>query len=87
MCIAVPGNIKTITGDDPLTRVGRVDFGGLLREINLALVPEVGVNDWVLVHAGFAIGVIDEQEAQKVFEDLRSITESGADDRGENEVH
>ena len=87
MCIAVPGNIKSITGDDPLTRMGRVDFGGLLREINLALVPEVGVNDWVLVHAGFAIGVIDEQEAQKVFEDLRSITESGADDRGENEVH
>ena len=87
MCIAVPGNIKSITGDDPLTRTGRVDFGGLLREINLALVPEVGVNDWVLVHAGFAIGVIDEQEAQKVFEDLRSITESGADDRGENEVH
>lgn len=87
MCIAVPGNIKSITGDDPLTRIGRVDFGGLLREINLALVPEVGVNDWVLVHAGFAIGVIDEQEAQKVFEDLRSITESGADDPGENEVH
>lgn len=87
MCIAVPGNIKSITGDDPLTRMGRVDFGGLLREINLALVPEVGINDWVLVHAGFAIGVIDEQEAQKVFEDLRSITESGADDRGENEVH
>jgi hydrogenase expression/formation protein HypC len=86
MCIAVPGNIKRITGDDPLTRIGKVDFGGLLREINLALVPEVGVNDWVLVHAGFAIGVIDEQEAQKVFDDLRSITESGADDRGENEV-
>ena len=73
MCLAIPGRILSMTGDDPLMRVGRVDFGGIVKEINLAYVPEAGIGDHVLVHVGFAITVIDEAEAARVFEHLREI--------------
>jgi hydrogenase expression/formation protein HypC len=75
MCLAVPGKVLSIAGDDVLTRVGKVSFGGVTKEINLAYVPEVRLGDYVLVHAGFAIGTIDEAEAQKVFEYLERIGE------------
>lgn len=75
MCLAVPGRILSVRGDDPLMRVGRVDFGGIIKEINLAFVPEASVGDHVLVHVGFAITVIDETEAQRVFQYLREIGE------------
>lgn len=73
MCIAVPGNLKSISGEAPFNRIGQVDFGGVEREINLVYVPEAKIGDWVLVHTGFAIGIIDEDEAKKVFEDLEAI--------------
>jgi hydrogenase expression/formation protein HypC len=73
MCLAVPGRILSISGDDPLMRVGRVDFGGIVKEVNLAYVPEAGIGDHVLVHVGFAITVIDEAEAARVFEHLGEI--------------
>lgn len=75
MCLAVPGRVLTIGGDGSLTRVGRVDFGGIVKEINLAFVPEAGVGDFVLVHVGFAITVIDEDEAGRVFRYLQEIGE------------
>jgi hydrogenase expression/formation protein HypC len=75
MCLAVPGRILDITGDDAVTRVGRADFGGLVKEINLAFVPEAMVGDHVLVHVGFAISVLDEAEAARVFEHLRELGE------------
>jgi hydrogenase expression/formation protein HypC len=75
MCLAVPGEILTVQGDDPLTRQGRVRFGGVVREINLAFVPEAGVGDYVLVHVGLAIGVVDPEEAARIFEHLREIGE------------
>jgi hydrogenase expression/formation protein HypC len=75
MCLAVPGRVLDISGDDPLMRVGRVDFGGVVKEISLAYVPEAGIGDHVLVHVGFAITVIDEAEAARVFEHLREIDE------------
>ena len=75
MCLAVPGRIMTVSGDEPLMRVGRVDFGGIVKEINLAYVPEAAVGDYVLVHVGFAITVIDQAEAARVFEHLREIGE------------
>jgi hydrogenase expression/formation protein HypC len=77
MCLAVPGRILDITGDDPLTREGRVDFGGVVRVTNLAFVPEAEVGDYVLVHVGFAITVLDEAEAARVLESLAAI-EAGA---------
>lgn len=75
MCLAVPGRILTETTDDPLTRVGRVSFGGIVKEVNLAYVPEARVGDYVMVHVGFAISTVDEQEAQRVFEYLDQMDE------------
>ena len=77
MCLAVPGKILSVSGDDPITRVGRVDFGGIVKEINLAYVPEARTGDYVLVHVGFAITVIDETEAARVFDYLREIGDLG----------
>jgi hydrogenase expression/formation protein HypC len=62
-------------------RVGRVDFGGIVKEINLAYVPEAGVGDYVLVHVGFALTVIDEAEAKRVFDQLSEIAEIEAAQR------
>lgn len=73
MCLAVPAKILAISGDDPLMRLGRVDFGGIVKEINLAYVPEAQIGDYVLVHVGFAITVIDAAAAARVFEHLREI--------------
>ena len=73
MCLAVPGKIMSIEGADPIFRTGRVDFGGILKQINLAYVPEAKVGDYVLVHVGFAISTVDEEEAQQVFEYLRQM--------------
>lgn len=75
MCLAVPGRILSVSGNDPLMRVGRVDFGGVIKEINLAFVPDAEIGDHVLVHVGFAITVINEAEAARVFEHLREIAE------------
>jgi hydrogenase expression/formation protein HypC len=73
MCLAVPGRILTISGDDPLLRVARVSFGGVVREVNLAFVPEAGVGDYVLVHVGFALNRLDEEEAERVLSELREL--------------
>jgi hydrogenase expression/formation protein HypC len=75
MCLAVPGRLVSVMGDDPVMRTGRVDFGGIVKEINLAFVPEARVDDYVLVHVGFALTVIDESEAAQVFEALREMGE------------
>jgi hydrogenase expression/formation protein HypC len=55
MCLAIPGKVLTIAGDDPLMRTARVDFGGIVKEISLAFAPEAVIGDYVLVHAGFAM--------------------------------
>ena len=65
MCLAIPGQVLDVEGDDPLTRTGRVSFAGIVKRANLAYVPEARVGDYVLVHAGFALTVLDEEEALK----------------------
>ena len=66
MCLAVPGQLLSIENeDDPLIRGGRVAFCGIIKEVNLACVPQARPGDFVLVHAGFAISVIDHVEATK----------------------
>jgi len=75
MCLAVPGRIVSIEGDDPLLRSGKVDFSGAVKLVNLAYVPEAHVGDYVLVHVGFAIGTVDEAEARLVFDYLRQMGE------------
>jgi len=73
MCLAVPGRLLSIRGDEPLQRMGRVSFNGVTREISLAFVPEAVVSNYLLVHAGFAITIIDEAEADRVFDYLDEI--------------
>ena len=75
MCLAIPGKIESVSGDDPLTRMGRINFGGILKEACLAYVPEVKVGDYVIVHVGFALSRLDEAEAHKVFEYLKQMDE------------
>ena len=77
MCLAIPGKIESITGDDPLSRMGKINFGGIIKEASLAYVPEVVVGDYVIVHVGFALSKVDEAEAQKVFAYLKRIGELG----------
>jgi hydrogenase expression/formation protein HypC len=76
MCLAVPGKIISVSGLD-LARQARVDFGGILKEVNLAYVPDAKVGEYVLVHVGFAISVVDEEEAGKVFGYLKEMGELG----------
>jgi hydrogenase expression/formation protein HypC len=71
MCLGVPGKVLEVN-DDPL-RTARVEFGGIVKDVCLAYVPEAGPGDFVVVHVGFAISRIDEAEAAKVFEYLREI--------------
>ena len=75
MCLAVPGKVLSIAGDDPLTRVGRVSFGGIVKEASLACVPEAKVGDYVLVHVGIAISKLDEEEARRVLAYLQDTDE------------
>ena len=77
MCLAIPGKVVSISGDDDLTRMGRINFGGVIKEASLAYVPEAEVGDYVIVHVGFALSRVDEDEAQKVFEYLKQIEELG----------
>ncbi len=75
MCLAIPGRIERISGNDPVTRMGQVNFGGIRKEASLAYVPEAMIGDYVIVHAGFALSRVDEEEAQKVFAYLKEMNE------------
>ena len=72
MCLAVPGQVLSIEGEDELAREGRVAFGGVVKQVILAYVPEASIGDYVLVHAGFAIATINAAEAERT---LRYLTE------------
>lgn len=75
MCLGVPGKVVTVTEDPLGMRMGRVSFGGITKEVCLAYTPEVQADDWVVVHVGFAISKIDEEEATKVFQLLQEMGE------------
>jgi hydrogenase expression/formation protein HypC len=77
MCLAVPGKVVEITGEGEL-RMGKVDFSGVQRQACLAYVPEVVLGDYVLVHVGFAISRIDEQQAQETLAVFSEIAALGA---------
>jgi len=84
MCLAIPGKIISIEGEE-LERAGKVDFGGVIKDINLAFVPEAQVGDYAIVHVGFAISIIDEKEAMQVFEYLKEIAELDQSKAGEGQ--
>jgi hydrogenase expression/formation protein HypC len=76
MCLAIPGKLTSITSQlDETFRFGKVSFGGIMKEVNLSMVPEAQVGDYVLVHVGVAISVVDEEEALKTFEYIKQIGE------------
>ncbi len=77
MCLAVPGQLVSIAGDDPFTRTGKVNFGGIVKSVNLACVPEAKVGDYLIVHAGLALNVLDEAEAARTLEYLQEIEALG----------
>lgn len=84
MCLAIPGKILSMGGEDALTRTGRVNFGGIVKEVSLAYVPEAEIGDYVIVHVGFAISRLDEAEAARVFEYLAQMGELAELEAGEN---
>lgn len=73
MCLGIPGKIVRIEGEDPVYRSGSVEIGGITKDVSLAYVPDAGVGDYVIVHAGFAISEIDEEEAKQVFEMIQQL--------------
>jgi len=73
MCLAVPGKIIELDEKAPM-RMGKVDFGGIIREASLAYVPEAGLCDYVIVHAGFAISQLDEEDAHETLRLLEEIS-------------
>ena len=76
MCLAVPGKIISIeSSDDVLFKSGKVSFDGVIREVNLAAVPEAKIGEYVLVHVGMALNVVDEEEALKTLEYFKEIDE------------
>jgi hydrogenase expression/formation protein HypC len=75
MCLAVPGKVIEIHGDDPLLRSARVSFAGVVKQVSLSCAPEAKVGDFVLVHVGVAISVVDPQEAEETFAYLRQMGE------------
>ena len=75
MCLGVPGKIIEVKEDPTGMTMGRVTFGGIVKEVCLAYTPDVAEGDYVVVHVGFAISQIDEDEAQKVFEYLKEMGE------------
>jgi len=88
MCLAVPGKIESIFGDDPLQKTGKVNFSGISRDVNLAYVPESKVGDYVIVHVGFALSIVDEDEANKLIEKIRMLDDVGKEEMGPlDEIH
>lgn len=73
MCLGVPGQVVDITRHEVGMQMGRVRFGGIQKEVCLSFLPDIQVGDYVIVHAGFAISQVDEEEAAKTFEILRQM--------------
>ena len=76
MCLAIPGKIQSIESQyDGLVRMAQVSFGGIMKEASLEMVPHAEVGNYVLVHVGVAISLVNEEEAQKTFTYLAQIGE------------
>ena len=73
MCLGVPGMVTEIRHDGAEMTMGRVSFAGVIKDVCLAYVPDVKVGEYVIVHVGFAISSVDEEEAQEVFRFLEQM--------------
>ena len=72
MCLAIPGRVDAIFGDGP-SRMGKVNFGGIVKDVCLAYLPDIAVGDYTIVHVGFALSKIDEASAQQTLETFREM--------------
>lgn len=81
MCLAIPGQIKEINNKGEFEKIGKVSFGGILKEVNLTFIPDAKVGDWCLVHTGMAISIISEEEAMESLKYFKEIEEL------ENEIY
>ena len=76
MCLAIPGKVVSLEPTyDETNRLGKVSFGGILREVNFCFLPEANVGDYVLIHVGVALSKIDEKEAMETLKYLRKMGE------------
>ncbi|MGI9547021.1 MAG: HypC/HybG/HupF family hydrogenase formation chaperone [Flavobacteriaceae bacterium] len=83
MCLSIPGKLIEITSQlDDTFRLGKVSFDGVVKEVSLTLVPDAKINDYVMVHVGAAISIVDEEEAQKTFDILKQLGELDDLDNG-----
>ena len=83
MCLAVPGKVISISGNEPLYRTGKVDFGGIIKEVSLAYIPDVQIGEYVIVHVGVALSKVDAAEAEQVFDYLAQMGELAELERDE----
>jgi hydrogenase expression/formation protein HypC len=80
MCLAVPGKIVEINNEvDPIFRTGKVSFGGIMKDVNLSMLPDAKVSDYVMVHVGVALSIVDEDEANETIAYLKKMGEWTAD--------
>jgi hydrogenase expression/formation protein HypC len=83
VCLAIPGKLIEISKDANGIRMGKANFGGIVKQVCLEYTPEAGAGDYVLVHVGFALGKVDEEEAArtyKLLEDMEQLSELEAPD-------
>jgi hydrogenase expression/formation protein HypC len=89
MCLAVPGRVEQIS-DDAGVRMGKVNFGGVVKNVCLAYLPDIAVGDYTIVHVGFALSKIDEASAQQTLATFREMglldEELGASDEEQDEI-
>lgn len=77
MCLAIPGKVLEIQQDAQGVRMGRTNFGGVVKQVCLEYTPEVQCGDYVLVHVGFALSKVDEAEAQRTYQALEAMKQLG----------
>jgi hydrogenase expression/formation protein HypC len=77
MCLAIPGKLLEISQDAQGVRMGKANFGGIIKQVCLEYTPEVNAGDYVLVHVGFALGKVDEAEAERTYRALAELDQLG----------
>lgn len=73
MCLAIPGKLIEVSQDPQGVRMGKANFGGIVKQVCLEYTPEVSIGDYVLVHVGFALGKVDEEEALRTYRLLQEM--------------
>jgi hydrogenase expression/formation protein HypC len=77
MCLAIPGKLIQLQTDDAGVRMGKANFGGITKQVCLEYTPDAKLGDYVLVHVGFAIGTVDEDEAARTYAALKDLEQLG----------